>query len=63
MLSMRFHDPEGFEGEVNCLDPAYDPAAVRDEDEIVDPGWYERTRRALGDRPAPTPPTPDPPGT
>ncbi|SDH08162.1 VOC family protein [Pseudonocardia oroxyli] len=52
MLSLRFHDPEGFEGEVNCLDPAYDPSSVRDQDEIVDPAWYERTRRALGDHSA-----------
>jgi catechol 2,3-dioxygenase-like lactoylglutathione lyase family enzyme len=47
MLSVRFHDPEGFEGEVNCLDPTYDPSAVRDEDEIVDPNWFERTVHVL----------------
>ena len=47
MLSVRFHDPEGFEGEINCLDPAYDPSTVRDEDEIVDPSWFERTKRIL----------------
>ncbi|GAA1857824.1 hypothetical protein GCM10009836_42490 [Pseudonocardia ailaonensis] len=56
MFSVRFHDPEGFEGEVNCLDPAYDPSSVREQDEIVDPAWYRRTRRALGDRSLPTPP-------
>ncbi len=47
MLSVRFHDPEGFEGEVNCLDPSYDPAAVRVEDEIVDPRWFARLARVL----------------
>lgn len=47
MLSVRFQDPEGFEGEVNCFDPAFDPATVRDEDEIVDPTWLEQARRVL----------------
>ena len=47
MLSMRFHDPEGFEGEVNCLDPTYDPSTVRDGDEIIDPAWFERVKVAL----------------
>jgi catechol 2,3-dioxygenase-like lactoylglutathione lyase family enzyme len=54
MLSVRFRDPEGFEGEVNCLNPAYDPSAVRAEDEIVDPNWFERTTRVLrADFPSP----------
>ena len=47
MLSVRFRDPEGCEGEVNCFDPAFDPATVRDEDEIVDPTWLERFKRVL----------------
>jgi catechol 2,3-dioxygenase-like lactoylglutathione lyase family enzyme len=47
MLSVRFHDPDGLEGEVNCFDPSYDPSTLRDEDEIVDPAWLERTRRVL----------------
>ena len=47
MLSVRFQDPEGFEGEINCFDPTYDPSTLRDEDEIVDPNWLERTRRVL----------------
>jgi catechol 2,3-dioxygenase-like lactoylglutathione lyase family enzyme len=47
MLSVRFQDPEGFEGEVNCFDPTYDPSTVRDGDEIVDPNWLERTKRVL----------------
>jgi hypothetical protein len=38
-------DPEGFEGEVNCFDATYDPSTVRDEDEIVDSTWLERTKR------------------
>ena len=58
MLSVRFHDHEGFEGEVNCLDPSFDPSAVRDGDEIVDPAWYERARRALGAAKTPTGPHP-----
>jgi catechol 2,3-dioxygenase-like lactoylglutathione lyase family enzyme len=47
MLSVRFQDPDGLEGEVNCLDPSYDPSTLRDQDEIVDPTWLERTRRVL----------------
>ncbi|MFN8546352.1 MAG: VOC family protein, partial [Candidatus Binatia bacterium] len=47
MLSVRFHDPEGLEGEINCLDPTYRPSTMRPEDEIVDPNWFERTTRAL----------------
>ena len=47
MLSVRFQDPEGFEGEVNCFDPTYDPSTLRDEDEIIDENWLERTRRVL----------------
>ena len=54
MLSVRFRDPEGLEGEVNCLDPTYDPSAVRAEDEIVDPNWFERTTLVLrADSPSP----------
>ena len=47
MLSVRFHDPDGLEGEINCLDPSYDPTTLRAEDEIVDPAWLERTRRVM----------------
>jgi len=47
VLSVRFHDPDGLEGEINCLDPSYDPSTLRDEDEIVDPDWLERTRRVM----------------
>ena len=47
MLSVRFHDPDGLEGEINCLDPSYDPSSLRDEDEIVDPDWLERIRRVM----------------
>ncbi len=47
MLSVRFHDPDGLELEVNCFDPSYDPATLRDEDEIVDPAWLERTRHVM----------------
>ncbi|HEY5847878.1 MAG TPA: hypothetical protein VIT42_13930 [Microlunatus sp.] len=47
MLSLRFVDPGGAKGEVNCLDPSFDPTSLRDEDEIVDPCWFEHTRRVL----------------
>jgi hypothetical protein len=47
MLSVRFLDPEGFEGEINCLDPTYDPSTLRDEDEVVDANWFEHTSRVL----------------
>jgi hypothetical protein len=47
MLSVRFHDPDGLEGEINCLDPSYDPSSLRAEDEIVDPDWLERIRRVM----------------
>ena len=40
MLSVRFHDPDGCEGEINCLDPAYDPIDVarRGRDRRPGPG-------------------------
>jgi len=60
MLSLRFHDPDGFEGEINCLDPAYDPATLRPEDEVVDPWWLERAAHVLRAR-LPLGATPDPP--
>jgi len=47
MLSLRFDDSDGLEGEINCFDPTYDPAMVRDEDEIIDPLWLERTKHVL----------------
>ena len=47
MLSVRFRDPDGLEGEINCLDPSYDPTTLRDEDEIVDPAWLERIRNVM----------------
>ena len=47
MLSVRFEDAEGFEGEVNCFDPEYDPSTVRDEDEVLAPDWLDRTRRVM----------------
>jgi catechol 2,3-dioxygenase-like lactoylglutathione lyase family enzyme len=47
LLSLRYRDPDGFEGEINCFNPAFDPAALRDQDEVLDPQWLERTERAL----------------
>jgi hypothetical protein len=34
------------EGEINARS-SYDPSTLRDEDEIVDLDWLERTRRAM----------------
>lgn len=53
MLSVRFHDPDESEGEVNCLDPAYDPATLRDEDDVVNPLWFARMAAMLHADPAP----------
>jgi catechol 2,3-dioxygenase-like lactoylglutathione lyase family enzyme len=49
LLSVRYRDPDGFEGEINCFNPAFDPTALRAQDEVVDPHWLERTERALRD--------------
>ena len=46
MLSVRYVDPDGFEGEVNCFNPRFDPSTLRDG-EVIDPHWLERARRAL----------------
>lgn len=53
MLSLRFADPDGLEGEINCFNPDFDPSSVRDEDEVVDPDWLERTKRVLHADPEP----------
>lgn len=47
MLSLRFSDPDGLQGEINCFNPDFDPSTVRDGDEIVDPDWVERAREVL----------------
>ncbi|MGD9531227.1 MAG: VOC family protein, partial [Pseudonocardia sp.] len=47
MLSLRYLDPDGFEGEINCFHPRFDPSALRDQDEVLDPRWLARVRRAL----------------
>ena len=47
MLSLRFVDPDGLEGEVNCYNPEFDPSTLRDEDEVIDPDWLVLTKRAL----------------
>jgi catechol 2,3-dioxygenase-like lactoylglutathione lyase family enzyme len=47
MLSLRFHDPDESEGEINCLDPGYDPSTLRDEDDVVNPLWFARMASAL----------------
>lgn len=47
MLSLRFQDPDGLDSEINCYDPTFNPATIRDEDEIVASGWLERARQVL----------------
>jgi catechol 2,3-dioxygenase-like lactoylglutathione lyase family enzyme len=47
MLSLRFHDPDESEGEINCLDPTYDPSTLRDEDDVVNPLWFARMASVL----------------
>ena len=47
MLSLRFVDPDGLEGEINCYNQEFDPSTLRDEDEIIDPDWLAQTRQAL----------------
>jgi catechol 2,3-dioxygenase-like lactoylglutathione lyase family enzyme len=47
MLSVRFRDPDDFEGEINCLDPTYDPSTLRDEDDVIDPSWFARMAAVL----------------
>lgn len=46
-LSLRYLDPDGFEGEVNCFNPRFDPTDLRDGDQVFDPRWLERAKRAL----------------
>jgi len=58
MLSVRFQDPDGLEGEISCYNPAFDPSAVRPEDEVVDPHWVDRARRVLHSSPEPDRPAP-----
>jgi catechol 2,3-dioxygenase-like lactoylglutathione lyase family enzyme len=56
LLSLRYVDADGFEGEVNCLNQLFDPSQLRADDVVIDPQWHERAMRALGaDRDA-TPP-------
>ena len=47
VLSVRYRDPDGFEGEINCFNPDFDGSTPGDHDEVADPGWYDRAKRAL----------------
>jgi catechol 2,3-dioxygenase-like lactoylglutathione lyase family enzyme len=47
MLSLRFYDPDESEGEINCLDPSYDPSTLRDEDDVINPLWFARMASVL----------------
>lgn len=53
MLSVRFHDPDESEGEINCLDPTYDPSTLRDEDDFINPLWFARMASVLHADPTP----------
>ena len=46
-LSVRYEDPDGFEGEIDCFDPAFDPSAIGPDAEVVDPTWLDRAQRVL----------------
>jgi len=46
VLSINFTDPDGAEGELNCLDPAFDPTPGPGDD-LVDPEWYARVTALL----------------
>ena len=56
MLSVRFQDPDGLEGEISCFNPEFDPTEIRPEDEVVDPNWVDRARRTLHASPEPNRP-------
>ncbi len=47
ILSVRYEDPDGFEGEINCFNAAFEPPSVGDGDEIVDPHWLDRAKRVF----------------
>jgi catechol 2,3-dioxygenase-like lactoylglutathione lyase family enzyme len=44
VLSVHFRDPDGFEGEVNTVNTAWDPAAEdgSEVEELPDPAFYDR---------------------
>lgn len=46
VLSVNFTDPDGCDGELNCLDPAFDPTPGAG-DEPVDPDWHARVTTLL----------------
>jgi catechol 2,3-dioxygenase-like lactoylglutathione lyase family enzyme len=47
MLSLRFADPDGCQGEINCFNDAFDESLLRSEDEVIDPDWVGKARRIL----------------
>ena len=53
-LSVRYEDPDGFEGEIDCFDPAFDPSAIGPDAEVVDPTWLDRAQRVLQSVTAPS---------
>lgn len=48
VLSVRYRDPDGFEGEINCFNPQFDPTTLAHQDEVVDPGWLDRAKQSMG---------------
>jgi len=47
VLSVRYRDPDGFEGEINCFNPDLDPAVRGRSDDVIDSGWHDRVRQAM----------------
>ncbi|MGH9249499.1 MAG: hypothetical protein ACRD0W_08310 [Acidimicrobiales bacterium] len=45
--SVRYQDPDGFEGEINCFNPAFEAPTPGAHDDVVDSGWHERAKRLL----------------
>lgn len=46
LLAVDFVDPDGTRGEINCLNPTFEPTVVPDL-VVADPAWHDRTRRIL----------------
>ena len=47
VLSVRYRDPDGFEGEINCFDPDFDPAMLERSDDVIDRHWHDRLKQVM----------------
>ena len=47
VLSVRYRDPDGFEGEINCFDPDFDPAVLGRSDDVIDRHWHDRLKQMM----------------